>query len=134
MLASRGLHGFCKPSARRICVGGLARRLSITVPTDKKKLPRPFEEIPRACPFPVVDFQRQPSLPLNLHQQQKLEKYGAVYRDRPFSALSDYVVVHKPEDVEVVFFKGGRYPSRCIVSASKAVRKELGIGMGITFL
>lgn len=75
------------------------------------------------------------NIPLYQQQQEKLKKYGVIYRDGPFSVLSDCVVVHRPEDVEAVFFKAeGRYPSRCTVSASKAVRKELGIGMGITFL
>ena len=120
--------------AQRIYVGALARRpLSGDFP---KELPRPFEEIPRAYPLPVANSQRQPAQPLYQQQQQKLEKYGVIYRDTPFAALSaDYVLVHKPEDVETVFFKGeGRFPSRCTVSASKAVREELGIGMGVSFL
>lgn len=63
-----------------------------------------------------------------------MQKYGMIYSDK-LPIIGDYVMVHRPEDIEAVFRKGeGRYPSRLSFPPWMEVREELGVGLGIVLL
>lgn len=108
--------------------------------TVHKAAPRPFEDIPKTTSLPLVGsmweflLPRAWNRPLYQLQLERMKKYGVIYRDN-IPVLSEYIAVHRPEDVEEVFRKGeGRYPSRLAFLPWKKVREELGIGFGILLL
>ena len=108
--------------------------------TVNKAAPRPFKDIPKTPSLPLIGSTWQflsPRVwnrPLYQLQFERMQKYGVIYRDK-IPVLSDYVVVHRPEDIEEIFRKGeGRYPSRVSFPPWVEVREELGIGRGILLL
>ena len=105
--------------------------------TTPTAVTRPFEAIPKTTSLPLIGsmweflLPRTWNKPLYQLQFERMYKYGAIYRDS-IPIMSEYVMVHRPEDVEEVFRKGeGRYPSRFSFLPWKKVREELGVGMGM---
>ena len=65
-------------------------------------------------------------------QQERLEKYGKLYRDK-YPQLPAFVVAHMPEDAEKTFRSEGRCPVRVPISDlwTRMMTEELQLPMGL---
>ena len=111
-------------------LGGEARSLT-TPPTEAK----PYSEIPgpRRLPFvgSVLTFLSQVGKkPIHEAQKEWMEKYGNVYRIR-VPTFPELVMIHDPQDIEVMFRAEGKYPSRAPFQAWKQARNELKMEMAV---
>lgn len=65
-------------------------------------------------------------------QQQRLEKYGTLYREK-YPQLPAFVVAHVPGDAEMTFRSEGRCPVRVPISDlwTQMMTEELQLPMGL---
>ena len=110
--------------------GGGAR--SLTTPSTEGK---PFSEIPgpRRLPFVgsslsfLLEVGKKPILQL---QKELMEKYGMIYRIK-VPTIPELVMIHDPQDIEVMFRAEGKYPSRVPFQVWKQARDELKMEMAV---
>ena len=110
--------------------GGGTRSLT-TPPTEAK----PFSEIPGPRRLPLIgsaltflfEVGKKPILQL---QKDLMNKYGLIYRAK-VPTFPELVMIHDPQDIEVMFRAEGKYPSRAPFQVMKQARNELKINMTV---
>ena len=120
----------CTSTTRARGPGGEAR--SLTTPSTEAK---PFSEIPGPRRLPLVGsalsfLSEVGKKPIYQVQKEWMEKYGNVYRIK-VPTLSEIVMIHDPQDIEVMFRAEGKYPSRAPFQAWKQARDELKMEMAV---
>ena len=112
--------------------GGGARSLTIP-PTEVK----PFSEIPGPRRLPLLgssltlflEVGRKPKSILQI-QKDLMKKYGLIYRLQ-LPTFKELVMIHDPQDIEVMFRAEGKYPSRPPLRVLKQARNELKMEMAV---
>ena len=105
---------------------------SLTTPSTEAK---PFSEIPGPRRLPLVgstlsfllEVGKKPILQL---QKELMEKYGMIYRIK-VPTIPELIMIHDPQDIEVMFRAEGKYPSRVPFQVWKQARNELKMEMAV---
>ena len=121
----------CQTSTTRARGSGGGAR-SLTTPSTEAK---PFSEIPgpRRLPFvgSSLSFLSQVGKkPIYQAQKEWMEKYGNVYRIK-VPTFPELIMIHDPQDIEVMYRAEGKYPSRAPFQAWKQARDELKMEMAV---
>lgn len=112
---------------------GLGREgRSLTTPPTEAK---PFSEIPGPRRLPFVGsgltfLSQVGKKPIHEAQKEWMEKYGNVYRIK-VPTFPEIVMIHDPQDIEVMFRAEGKYPSRPPLRVLKQARNELKMEMAV---
>ena len=120
----------CTSTTRARGPGGEARSL-MTPPTETK----PFSEIPGPRKLPLVGsalsfFLEVGKKPVIQLQKELMEKYGMIYRVK-VPTIPELIMIHDPQDIEVMFRAEGKYPSRVPFQVWKQARDELKMEMAV---
>ena len=59
-----------------------------------------------------------------------MKKYGLIYRLK-VPTIKELVMIHDPQDIEVMFRAEGKYPSRPPIQVLKQARNELKMEMAV---
>ena len=113
--------------------GGGTRSLITTPPTEAK----PFSEIPGPRRLPLLgslltlflEVRKKPKPVLQI-QKDLMKKYGLIYRLK-VPTIKELVMIHDPQDIEVMFRAEGKYPSRPPIQVLKQARNELKMEMAV---
>ena len=122
----------CQTSTTRASRGPGGGARALTTPSTEAK---PFSEIPGPRRLPLVGSTLSFLLevgkkPIYQAQKEWMEKYGNVYRIK-VPTLPELIMIHDPQDIEVMFRAEGKYPSRAPFQAWKQARDELKMEMAV---
>ena len=121
----------CQTSTTRASQPGGGARALTTPPTEAK----PFSEIPGPRRLPLVGgalsfFLEVGKKPIIQLQKEWMEKYGMIYRVK-VPTIPESIMIHDPQDIEVMFRAEGKYPSRVPFQVLKQARDELKMEMAV---
>ena len=78
---------------------------------------RPFRDIPGPKGLPFIGTSLEYAKSSNKYRmtrvmEQRVAKYGMIYREKIVPTLPEQVVIYNPQDVETVFRADGPWPNR----------------------